>query len=332
MDARRRLLATVSVVALSATLLLLGDARPALAKADCLQTNPSADVAVSQTITSILLNDGLGSPGLLKQVTLTNGGPCNVPDVTLIDTLPSGSSVFGAITTNPSGWNCYIGDPAPGQVRCVPTNTMGVPGTATISIMLTMPTGSDWRDTAQVFVGGSTTDFLAGCNDPGGAATTCDDKTANNTSWGALLAAGSSLSACNDGTDGDCQQSIEVSVGTNGKSGSTQIQNLTNGPNQCAGITGFTNCFGTLVWVTSSISDATKLLIVNATYAHGSYGGVSAIYSADGITWSKVTACNKAKSNTPCLVSKSKFKIGTATYYQFEVYTGDIDDGWGFDG
>ena len=332
MDALRRVLVTILVTVFSAAFILVGGTQSALAKADCHQTDPYADVSVSQTISAITLANG--NPGLLKQVTLVNGGPCNVPDVELVDTLPAGTAVQGTVTSNPNSWTCDTS--VAGEITCVPGSTMGVPGTATVSIALNMPSSTDWVDLAQVYVGGgaATGDFLAGCatNTP---ATTCDNNAANNTSWGKLLAgSGDSFLVCNGGnnTSNLCAQSIQLSVGPKGNGGSTQIQNLTNGPNQCAGITGFTNCFGTLVFVTSSITDATKTLTVDASFAHGSFGGVGVLTSIDGTTWTKVSACNKTLSNVPCLVSKSKFKVGTTTFYQFQVYTGGIDDGWGFDG
>ncbi|HEY6958246.1 MAG TPA: hypothetical protein VI814_05450 [Candidatus Limnocylindria bacterium] len=310
-----------------ASFLLLGDTRQAFAKADCLQTNPAADVAVTQTITP-------SGTDLLKQITLTNFGPCNVPDVVFLDTLPTGSTVdtsaANPIVTNPSSWSCKFGsNVAPVQVTCSTTSTMGVPGTTNISILITPPSSGSWTDLAQALVGGGSTPG-AGCAD-GKSSTTCDPATANNSNWTGALTPGGSIEACADASNG-CAQKLNILANTG--SGSVVIRNLSDARTTCAAITGFPSCFGTVVAVDApSLTSTVKTLTVSAALTTQSYGNVNVIRSAtaDGTgTWSRVPGCNNS-SGLPCVVSKSKFKDAAGnTFYQFQVQTAD-DDSWGFE-
>lgn len=325
MDGSRRALVLVSVFAFIASFLLFGDTRQAMAKADCLQSDPMADVSVTQSISPIT-----GSSDLLKQVTMTNLGPCNVPDVVFLDTLPAGSmvdtTVANPIVTNPSSWSCVFDNSAtPVQVSCTTTSTMGVPGTTNISIVITAP-GTSYTDLAQAIVGGGT-----GCGD-GNAATTCDPATANNANWTGALAAGGSVEACADATNG-CAQKLNIQAQDG--SGNVVIQNLSDARTSCAAITGFPKCFGTVVSVLAdtTLTKTVKTLTVDAALTTQSYGNVDVIRSAtaDGSgPWSVVPACSKT-SGLPCVVSKTKFKDSNGhTFYQFQVQTAD-DDSWGFE-
>ena len=345
MDVLRRALTAVSVLALVATLVLAGDARQAAANSDCDQTNPQADVSVSQTVSGIYdANNTLNY--LRKTVTLVNAGPCNVPDVALYDILPVGSGVVaGSISSNPSSWSCptigstTIDDVDHVTLTCTPTSTMGVPGKATISVTMTLPTGTDWTDLAQAFVGGGqgSGDLSAGCTDPilnPTPTTTCDTNTTNNTSWASYLTpGGGSVSACNAKGKVACDQS--TSVVATGTPGSAQIQNLTSdsdpsvGKGTCKTITGFANCFGNVVAVTSSVVGATKTFKVSAALTTESFSSVNIINSTNGSSWSIVPACNKT-TTMPCVQSKKRTNENNQTYYVFTVLT-DVDDSWGFE-
>src|SRR5512143_1942238 len=330
MDGSRRALVLITAFTFIASFVLLGDTRQAFAKADCLQTNPMADVSVTQTISPVA-----GSSDLLKQITLTNLGPCNVPDIVFLDTLPAGSTVdttaANAIVTNPSSWSCqFDNSAAPVQISCSTTSTMGVPGTTNISILITQPGSTSWTDFAQGVVGGGTTPN-AGCGD-GKSSTTCDPATANNFNWTGALATGGAIEACADATNG-CAQKLNILAQTG--SGNVVIRNLSDARTSCAAITGFPKCFGTVVSVLAdlSLTSTVKTLTVSAALTSQSYGNINVIRSAtaDGTgTWSIVPACTKT-SGLPCVLSKSKFKDATGqTFYQFQVQTAD-DDSWGWE-
>jgi hypothetical protein len=200
---------------------------------------------------------------------------------------------------------------------------MGVPGTTTIKIRITAPTGSEWADVATATVSLPTVDPIS----------------ANNTSWGAYVTAGvtkgnktsggGSLNACtnpNQGNGSGCDQSTAVAA--TGAAGSAEVQlNATT----CAQLSlQFPNCFGQLITVNSAISNALKTVTVNAAAAHGDFSGVNVIRTTNGTDWSVVLSCSKTIT-TDCVQAKTKFKVNGVTYYQFVVRTLN-DDGWGFDG
>jgi uncharacterized repeat protein (TIGR01451 family) len=308
----RRSFVSLSIAALCASFLVLGGDR-ASANKDCDQIAPTADVSVTQTISPVVDSTG----NLLKTITLTNHGPCNVPDVSLIDTLPAGSTVVLPITTTPSDWSCDT--TVSGTVSCTRTSAMGIPGTSTIQIRITAPTASEWADVATATVGLPT--------DPPGS--TVDPILTNNTSWGAYVTADGSLKACTNPSQGNgsgCDQSTAVAA--TGAAGSAEVQ---LNAKTCADLSSqFPNCFGQLMSVNSAITNALKTLTVNAAAAHGAFGGVQVIRTTDGTTWSVVPNCSKTIT-TDCVQAKTKFKVNGVTYYQFVVRTLN-DDGWGFDG
>lgn len=323
----RRGFVSLSIAALCASFLVIGGDR-ASANADCDPAAPVADVVLSQTVSPVG-----GSTDLLKTITLVNLGPCNVPNVSLADTLPAGSTVVPPITTIPGDWSCDAS--VPGTVSCTRSSAMGVPGTTTIRIRITAPTASEWTDVATANV----------------APPTVDPVPTNNTSWGAYVtpgvtkgnktSGGGSLSACtnpNQGEGSGCDQSTAVAA--TGASGSAEVQLFTGvtGPDDhattCEDLIASRqapNCFGQLITVNSPITNALKTLTVNASGAHGDFSGVNVIRTTDGTTWSVVPSCDRTITTTDCVQAKTKFKVNGVTYYQFVVRT-LIDDGWGFDG
>jgi hypothetical protein len=200
---------------------------------------------------------------------------------------------------------------------------MGVPGTTTIKIRITAPTGSGWADVA-----------TANVSPP-----TLDPVPTNNMSWGAYVTAGvtkgnktsggGSLSACtnpNQGVGSGCDQSTAVAATAASGSAEVQVSATT-----CAQLASqFPNCFGQITTVNSPITNALKTLTVNSSEAHGDFSGVNVIRTTDGTTWSVVPSCDR-NITTDCVEAKTKFKVNGVTYYQFVVRT-LIDDGWGFDG
>lgn len=312
----RRGFVSLSIAALCASFLVTGADR-ASANADCDPANPVADVVLTQTVSPVD-----GSTDLLKTITLVNLGPCNVPNVSMTDTLPAGSTVVPPITTIPGDWSCDDTS-VPGTVSCTRSSAMGVPGTSRIKIRITEPTASQWGAVA-----------TANVTPP-----TVDPVPTNNTSWGAYVtpgvtkgnktSGGGSLSACtkqNQGVGSGCDQSTAVAA--TGASGSAEVQvNATT----CAQLSSqFPNCFGQIITVNSPITNALKTLTINSSQANGDFTGVNVIRTTDGTTWAVVPSCDRTIT-TDCVQAKTKFKVDGVTYYQFVVRT-LIDDGWGFDG
>ena len=304
----RRSFTSLSIAALCASFLVLGGDR-ASANPECDPATPIADVSVSQTVSPIA-----NSTDLLKTITLVNLGPCNVPNVSLTDTLPTGSAVV-SITTIPGDWTCDA------TVSCTRNSAMGIPGTSTIKIRITAPTTSEWADVATATVAGAVDPVLT-----------------NNTSWGAYVTAGvtrgnrtsggGSLNACtnpNQGNGSGCDQSTAVAA--TGAAGSAEVQ---LNAKTCADLPQFLHCFGQLITVNSGITNALKTLTVNASQANGDFSGVQVFRTTDGTTWSYVPSCSRTITSD-CVQAKTKFKVNGVTYYQFVVRT-TIDDGWGFDG
>ena len=301
MRALRHLVTGVLTTAISISVF---GASPALAKADCSQRDPQADVSLTQSLSF----DGVS---YTDTATLINLGPCNVPDVSLHLTLPAGSTV-GLVTSNPSAWACDT------SVTCTPTSTMGVPGTAVISVSFTTAV------TNPTVLGVITVGDATACA-PNTPASTCDPYLDNNTSWAAFVPAGTggSLTTC---PVQFCDQYTDISVGAGGTAGGVQVQQLKQ---LCP--PGFPNCFGKLVSITSPITGAvwTKTFTINAALVTVSYGKVFLINSTGG-AWTAVSACGSTPTY-PCVLSKTKFKSPDGqTFYQFVVLT-NSDDSWGFD-
>lgn len=310
-DLSRRSFVLLSIAALCASFLVLGGDR-ASANADCDPAIPLADVSVTQTISPVA-----NSTDLLKTITMVNLGPCNVPNVSLTDALPTGSTVVLPITTIPGDWSCDT------TVSCTRTSAMGVPGTTTIKIRITAPTTSEWADVATATVSLPTVDPILSNNKSWGAYVTAGVTKGNKTSGGG------SLSACTNPSQGSgsgCDQSTAVAATGNAASAEVQLNAKT-----CADLSSqFPNCFGQLTTVNSAITDALKTLTVNGSQAHGAFTDVNVIRTTDGTTWSVVPSCSRTIT-TDCVQAKTKFKVNGVTYYQFVVRTLH-DDGWGFDG
>jgi hypothetical protein len=310
----RRSFASLSIAALCAAFVFAGGSNSAFARADCLQADPTADVFI--TITS------LTSSQLTALV--TNAGPCNVPDAVVTFTFPAGTTI-GTVTTNPTSWNCGTSG---NVVTCPQTGgapTMGVPGNHDFSVAFAPGAGgTDQTITAQVIVGGG----ASACTD-GSPSTTCDPNPDDNAIW-ALTYAGTaaSLTTC---PSKPCTQYVDMSVPAGGTAGTVQVQQ-----SDAICPAGFPNRFGKCVSISSGIVNATGavttlILTIDASLAHGSYGGINVINTTNGSAWSVVPNCSKSSPTYPCVFLKTKFKIGAVTYVQFVIHKID-DDGWGFDG
>lgn len=311
----RRSFASLLVAALCAGFVFVGGSGRALARADCLQADPAADVFI--TITSLT--------GSQLTAVVTNDGPCNVPDAVVTFTFPAGTTV-GPVIANPTSWNCgVIGN----VVTCPQTGggpTIGVPGNHDFDVLFALGSaGTDQTITAQVTVGGGP----SSCSD-GDRSTTCDPNPDNNIIWNLVVtsSAGASLTTC---PSKPCTQYTDMSVPSGGSGGTVQMQ---QSDSLCP--PGFPNSFGKCISITSAIVNApgtvtTLILTINASLAHGSYGGVNVINSTLGSPWSIVPNCSRNNTTYPCVFLKTKFKIEGITYIQFVIHKTD-DDGWGFDG
>jgi hypothetical protein len=162
-------LATALVLVVSAV-----SAPPALARAGCNNGGAAgtADIGVTQALSGPLpdLND-------LDTVTITNYGPCNVPNVGLAVALPG---TFVSFTSNPSSWSC---EATTNGAKCAETSTIGVPGTAVINIEYHAAAGTAVACAATFTVTQPSTP--ADCSPNSGPVP--DQNPGNNTSYAATL-------------------------------------------------------------------------------------------------------------------------------------------------
>jgi len=307
------------IAALCAVFVFAGGSVRALARADCLQSNPQADVFITiSTLSSTALH-----------AVVTDAGPCNVPDAVVTFTFPVGTTIT-AVTTTPTSWNCGT---SANVVTCPQSGasepTIGVPGNHDFALAYTLGSGDDQTITAQVTVGGGP----SACTD-GSSSTTCDPDPDNNTIWAlAYAGASASLTTC---PSKPCTQYADMSIpagGTLGPAGTIFGATVQQRDSLCP--SNFPNSFGKCVSIASDITNATTvttlILTIDASLAHGSYGGVNVINTTNGSEWSIVPNCSKNNPTYPCVFLKTKFKIAGVTYIQFVIYKTD-DDGWGFDG
>ena len=317
----RRSFASLSIAVLCAGFVLVGGSGRALARADCLQSDPQADVFITITVlTSTHLH-----------AVVTDAGPCNVPDAVVKFTFPGGTTGL-SVTSLPPSWNCAVS----GTVATCPSGaaapTIGVPGNHDFDLLYTaVGSTPDGTITAQVTVGGGP----SACTD-GNSSTTCDPNPDNNTTWSLVVGAGAaaSLTTC---PSKPCTQYADMSVPAGGSGGTVQVQ---QSPFLCP--TNFPNSFGKCVSITSGIQNApgavtTLILTIDASLAHGGFGGVSVINSTGGSPWQPVANCSKNNPTFPCVFAKTKFNAfdpitsTTRTFIQFVIHK-TLDDGWGFDG
>ena len=319
---RRLFLSIVTSALLAMSFLAVGSASIAEAKADCDQTHPSADVVTSQTATQ-----SATTSNVTYHVTLTNLGPCNIPDVTFHDITPFAGTLPNPIlstSTNPSAWNCgtaYVGTSGNWEFDCVPTSTMGVPGTVDIYFTTAAPSG-DPTNVAKASVGTGTQ-----CTSPlsNPASQTCDLYTDNNTSYGGLVSATSTSRTIHTPNPGNAQYT-QVTV-PSGHSLAAQIQQLAG---SCPA--GFHSCFGQMVSIASASTapDAQTKTFVYPLSQVASYGNaVIKRLDPNTNTWVVPPDCKGKILPDPCLLSKDRFKEGGITYVRFVVLTAEDDFWWG---
>lgn len=299
----RRSFVSLAVASLCAVAVLGEGAILANGNSGCDQTNPTADVSVSQTAA------GVGS-NIQTHVILTNLGPCNVADAALNLTLPADSSVV-SISTTPNSWSCA----ATGKVvNCTPTATIGVPGNHDFFVLWTPPPAPyDPTTVAVATIGGGP----SACTD-GNAATTCDPFVDNNTSWGGFItAAGGSI------TGGGGSQTTQVTIPAS-HPGSAEIKQL-----GAACPPGFPSCFGRLVSIRSVSTGTDRQLRVftyDASLVPVSFGQFTMIFNA-GSGWNFTPRCRGNPLPDPCVLATDRFREGSTVFFQALVST-TLDDEW----
>jgi hypothetical protein len=298
------------VAALCTTFLVASEGK-ALARADCLQADPAADVFVTETLTATTLD-----------AIVTNVGPCNVPDAVITITFPAGTTI-GGVSSSPTSWNCA----AAGNVVTCPTAggapTIGVPGNHEFLISFVAPSSGDLTIKTDVTLGGGP----VACTDSN-SRTTCDPNPDNNVIWAAAVpSGGGSLTTC---ASTPCTQYAAISV-DGGSGGAVQVQQQSGCPSA------FPNCFGKLTSIKSGITSATWLntFTIDLSLISKSWAQVNLIRgtdtNSDGVidSWQIMPSCSKTLTIN-CVLSKTRFKSGGVTYGQFLVKT-DADDQWGFE-
>jgi len=312
----RQFVTFVAVTVLVASGLAIG-ASPALANADCDQTNRMADIELTQTLTFT----GYASNGdwlISKHAISENHGPCNIHEVTFTDTLPPTATLIPPVTTTPAGWTCSYTAPV---VTCVSTSSVGVPGLTHYRINYSMPPVIDptanVTDSAYVSVSGDVT----------------DPNLANNAAFAGVVGAfGGTVSTGDPTGSQDCPnpacQFEHITMPGVASPRAVSIQEL----NSACTATGIGRC---IVMDSGTTTDwQYKTFIINlaaVTAAGGSYGGMKLVHSGDLVNFRDVPKCSNAQPDLdPCIVEFTKFKVGNATFVKIVAKT-KHDDGWGID-
>jgi len=295
-----------------AALLLIASAvaaPPALAKAACNSgsTAGTADIALVQAVS--VAADG----NYVDHLTITNFGPCNVPNAGLTATLPSPLVAF---SSNPNSWTC-TGTTA---VTCYETSTIGVPGTADIYLEYTPATGLIDACAATFDVVAS----LANCPISNGAVS--DPNTANNTSTvaGGLVAPGGTLTY---GPGGQPMPSAAFTHTTSVTLANGGVVNIyqsgacpPNGPQDCflgTATINFTNVNGQKTWTLTFLASLTKKALSQITVWNSIGGGA---YTA-------LSNCSGKHPTDPCVSSRSRSTNSAGDTIFTIVVSGTQDNG-----
>ena len=298
------------LVGLLAALLLIISALaapPAFAKAACNSgtTAGTADIALVQAI-SVASNGNY-----IDHLTITNYGPCNVPNAGLTVTLPN---TFVAFSSNPNSWTCTPQPPTgtgPTPVTCYETSTIGVPGTADIYLEYARETPAiEPPATGPINACAATFDIvgsLAAC--PNSSGLISDPNPANNTSVAALLAAGGALTYGPNGkpdptSANGFDHTTTVALLDNG--GLVNIYQSSSERKDCPpsvsdcflGTTtiNFTNVSGHKTWTLTFLASLTKKSLSQITVWNSVGGGA---YTA-------LSNCSGKHPTDPCVSSRAK--------------------------
>ena len=283
-------------------------APPAFAKAACNSgtTAGTADIALVQAI-------GVASNGnYVDHLTITNYGPCNVPNAGLTATLPSALVAF---SSNPNSWTC-TGTTA---VTCYETSTIGVPGTADIYLEYAPATGLIVACAATFDVVTS----LASCPSSGGLVS--DPNTGNNTSTvaGGLLGPGGTLVYGPGGQPTPSSSFTHTTSVTLVNGGVVNIYQSGDCPpsvTDCfigTATINFTNVNGQKTWTLTFLASLTKKSLSQITVWNSVGGGA---YTA-------LSNCSGKHPTDPCVSSRSKSTNSAGDTIYTIVVTGTQDNG-----
>ena len=302
------------VVGLATALLLLATAvaaPPALAKAACNSgsTAGTADIALVQAIS--VASDG----NYVDHLTITNYGPCNVPNAGLTARLPSALLAF---RSNPNSWTCTSGT----TVTCSETSTIGVPGTADIYLEYAAGSVGLIDACAATF---DAVGSLATCPSSGGVVS--DPNTANNTSTvaGGFLQSGGTLTYGPNGQPMPITAFTHTTSVTLANGGLVNIYQTElcppNGPSDCflGTITvNFTNVNGAKTWTLTFLANlAGKKALSQITIWNSAGGGA---YTA-------LSNCSGKNPTDPCVQSRSRSTNAEGATVYTIVVVGTQDNG-----
>jgi len=299
----------------TALVLLFGavTAPPSVAKAACNNGGPgvagTADIALVQSVSG-----PTSSGNLVDHLTITNYGPCNVPNAGLTVTLPG---ALVSYSSNPNSWLCNATGTT---VTCYETATIGVPGTA--DIYLEYATSSGLISACAATFG--TVGQLASCPSSGGSV--ADPNTANNTSTvaagflgagGTLTYAPAGLVAPNHGFD----HTTAVTLANGGLVNIYQLAGCPSGVPSCFLGTiaiNFTNVNGAKTWTLSFLASLAGKKSLSQITVWNSVGGG---------TFSALSNCSGKHPTDPCVQDRARSTNADGdTVYTITVQ-GTVDNG-----
>jgi hypothetical protein len=301
---------SLRLVGIATALLLLVSAvaaPPALARAAC-NNDPTlmgtADIAVTQAISGTTLPNG--DPGYLDHVTITNYGPCNVPNAALVVNLPA-TAQFKASSSNPTSWTCTGIDTS--TVNCSETSTIGVPGTAEIYISYTLVAGTTIAEASS-----SLPDAVPG----------------NNKSYAGTISLGTPLTygPATGGLTDAFNHSTSLGCLSAGCGGFAQIYQTPASADHVFCPSQVPDCFlGTITIETTVAGPKSWTLSFLASLAGKKALSQITVWNSDGGAFGPVPNCNaKLPPDKKCVQDRSRATINGVTVYTI-VVVGTVDNG-----
>jgi hypothetical protein len=306
---------SLRLVGIATALLLIVSALaapPAFARPACNNdpvTAGTADIALVQSVSA-------ANGNYVDHLTVTNYGPCNVPNVGLFVTLPGALVGF---SSNPNSWTCT----GTNSVTCWETSTIGVPGTADIYLEYA-PTSGLVFACASTFTG---TPPPTSCDPANGSVP--DLIPGNNTSQvaAAVLAANGTLvyglggnptPSSNANTNFDHTTSVTLAQGG--------LVNIYQAPECPASVS---DCFlGTATINFTNVSGAkTWTLTFLASLAGKSLSQITIWNSVGGGGFTALSNCSGKHPTDPCVQSRSRSTNSEGNTVFAIVVTGTKDNG-----